>query len=193
MAQHFVHPPNWTWFIVLYFFWPASPVVPTSWQRSCASGAGRATRPSRVWAILALSALVVACAILLTIDLGRPLAFWHMLINTTPGVGGVNFKYWSPMSVGVWALEIFALFALVSMLEALGWIRRLPNFIPIIGSLLGLYLASYTGVLLSVSNQPIWSDTYALGGLFLASALSGAAALLGWLAYSKERPAPTHV
>src|SRR5262249_31780945 len=42
----------------------------------------------------------------------------------------------------------------------------------------GLFLAGYTGVLLSVSNQPVWSDTYALGGLFLASGLSGAGALL---------------
>jgi len=31
-------------------------------------------------------------------------------------------------------------------------------------------------VLLSVSNQPIWSDTWTLGGLFLASGLSVAAA-----------------
>jgi formate-dependent nitrite reductase membrane component NrfD len=46
------------------------------------------------------------------------------------------------------------------------------------GSLVLLFIASYTGVLLSVSNQPIWSDTWALGGLFLASGLSGSAALL---------------
>src|SRR5262249_31113858 len=40
------------------------------------------------------------------------------------------------------------------------------------GSLFGVFLAGYTGVLLSVSNQPVWSDTWALGGLFLASGLS---------------------
>jgi hypothetical protein len=33
-------------------------------------------------------------------------------------------------------------------------------------------------VLLSVSNQPVWSDTWTLGGLFLASGLTGSAALL---------------
>ena len=33
-------------------------------------------------------------------------------------------------------------------------------------------------MLLAVSNQPVWSDTWALGGLFLASGLSGSAALL---------------
>jgi hypothetical protein len=29
-----------------------------------------------------------------------------------------------------------------------------------------------------VSNQPVWSDTWALGGLFLASGLAGSAAML---------------
>jgi polysulfide reductase chain C len=33
-------------------------------------------------------------------------------------------------------------------------------------------------VLLAVSNQPVWSDSWALGGLFLASGLTGSAALL---------------
>jgi hypothetical protein len=33
-------------------------------------------------------------------------------------------------------------------------------------------------VLLAVSNQPVWSDTWTLGGLFLASALCGSVALL---------------
>src|SRR6185312_15208091 len=50
-----------------------------------------------------------------------------------------------------------------------------------VGTLAALFVAGYTGVLLSVSNQPIWSDTWALGGLFLASGLSGSAALIGWL------------
>ena len=52
----------------------------------------------------------------------------------------------------------------------------------VVGSLFGLFVAGYTGVLLSVSNQPVWSDTWALGGLFLASGLSVAAATLTILA-----------
>src|SRR6185312_7108496 len=51
-----------------------------------------------------------------------------------------------------------------------------------VGTLAALFVAGYTGVLLSVSNQPIWSDTWALGGLFLASGLSVAAAALVLLA-----------
>ena len=56
-----------------------------------------------------------------------------------------------------------------------GVVGRVIN---VVGSVFALFIAGYTGVLLSVSNQPVWSDTYALGGLFLASGLSGAAALV---------------
>src|SRR5438067_1628682 len=44
--------------------------------------------------------------------------------------------------------------------------------------ILAYFVAAYTGVLLSVSNQPVWSDGWPLGGLFLASGMSGAAALV---------------
>ena len=117
-----------------------------------------------------------------------------MLVNTTPGDSGLNFKYWSPMSVGAWALAVFSVFAVVSFVDALvrdGKIRlsvarRLSALLAgvvgkvwhVIGAVLGLFIAGYTGVLLAVSNQPVWSDTWALGGLFLASGLTGSAALL---------------
>jgi polysulfide reductase chain C len=102
------------------------------------------------------------------------------------------------MSVGSWALLLFGVFAFVSFIEvrALDGRLRAPvaralahalaggagRVVNVAGALLGLYVASYTGILLSVSNQPIWSDTWALGGLFLASGLGGSAALLAWLA-----------
>jgi polysulfide reductase chain C len=46
-------------------------------------------------------------------------------------------------------------------------------------------------VLIAVSNQPIWSDTWALGGLFLASGLSGSAALLLLLMRYRRDAAPS--
>ena len=54
-----------------------------------------------------------------------------------------------------------------------------------LGSVFALFLCSYTGVVLSVSNQPVWSDSFAIGGLFVASALSGSAALLSLLGRSR--------
>jgi formate-dependent nitrite reductase membrane component NrfD len=60
-----------------------------------------------------------------------------------------------------------------------------------LGAILGLYLAGYTGVLLSVTNRPIWADTTLLGLTFLTSAASTSAALLillgNWNGLSRDR------
>lgn len=193
-AEHFVRAPQWTWYILFYFFFAGlaggSYVVGTLLRLS---GDPRDEPAARI-AFLAAGPLTLVCPILLTIDLQASwLRFWHMLVNVTPGDAALNFKYWSPMSVGVWALTIFGFFVFVSFVDA--WLSRDRPFIPlflnrgfnVLGALVGLYVASYTGVLLSVSNQPVWSDTWALGGLFLASGLSGSAALLALLI--RNRPA----
>src|SRR5262249_31138445 len=145
--------------------------------------------------LVAFPAMIV-CPILLTLDLGRPGRFWHMLVNSR--TWGLNFKYWSPMSVGAWALLVFGFFATLSFIDALvrdGRLRHpaagkfadvmdgaVGRVCMVLGSLAGLFVAGYTGVLLSVSNQPVWSDTWALGSLFLASGLSAGAATLAVLA-----------
>jgi formate-dependent nitrite reductase membrane component NrfD len=48
-------------------------------------------------------------------------------------------------------------------------------------------VAGYTGVLLSVTNRPIWADTALLGLTFLVSAASTSAALLILLAFRRWR------
>lgn len=188
-AEHFVRAPQWTWYILFYFFFAGlaggTYLLATMMRLG---GDPRDEAAARLGFEVSLP-LVVICPILLTADLGAGWSrFWHMLISITPGATGLEFKYWSPMSVGAWALLVFGFFAFVSSVEA--WLlehRRLktpvlPGVIGrafnIVGAIFGLFIASYTGVLLSVSNQPVWSDTWALGGLFLASGLSGAAALI---------------
>ena len=188
-AEHFVRSPQWLWYILFYFFFAGlaggSYAVATMLRLS---GDPRDEAAARVGFLIA-GPLTAICPIFLTADLGVSwLRFWHMLVNVTPGDTGLNFKYWSPMSVGVWALLIFGFFAGVSFLEAWFSLRRgrplapaLNRVFNVVGAIVGIYVASYTGVLLSVSNQPVWSDTWALGGLFLASGLSGSAALMALL------------
>src|SRR5256885_12305281 len=108
-----------------------------------------------------------------------------MMVDVTPGDTGLNLKSWSPMSVGVWALLVFGFFVTVSAVYARmrnrggGIIPMLVNrAVNIIGAIVAIFIASYTGVLLSVSNQPVWSDTRVLRGLFLASGLNRSAAAL---------------
>lgn len=179
LAEHFVRAPDWRWYILFYFFLAglsAGLYVLGSMLRFFGRPADAAAAR---FAFIASFPLLAVCPILLTVDLGQPLKFWHMLIDT--GQGGLNFKAYSPMSLGVWALSLYGACCSVSFLEAwlapgrLGVLGRVVNAL---GVLLALYVCTYTGVLLSVSNQPVWSDAWPLGGLFLASALSGSAALL---------------
>jgi formate-dependent nitrite reductase membrane component NrfD len=201
-AEHFVRAPQWEWYILGYFFFAGL-------SGGCYAlatllrlvGDPRDEAAARI-GFYASFVTVLACPLLLTIDLGAGWTrFWHMLIDVTPGDQGLILKYWSPMSVGAWALLVFGFFATVSALEVFVLDRRdrhvmgdpgrpiagvLGRAFNIAGGILGLFVASYTGVLLSVSNQPIWSDTWMLGGLFLASGLSGSAALIALL--TRYRP-----
>ncbi|MQA84992.1 MAG: polysulfide reductase [Streptosporangiales bacterium] len=193
-AQHFVRPPDWTWYILFYFFFAGlsggSYTIATLFRLR----GERSDEPAARLGYYAAFAALLPCPVMLILDLGRPLRFWHMMWNTTPDAAGFNFVYWSPMSVGVWALLLYGVFATVSFAEALvrdGKIRlplaqgavrlldgTLGKLVIAAGAVVGLFIAGYTGVLLAVSNQPVWSDTWALGGLFLASGMSGSAALL---------------
>jgi polysulfide reductase chain C len=204
-AEHFAGPPQWTWYILFYFFLAGlsggSYVVATLLRLRGDPAQRSAARIGYYVAFLAF----VVCPVLLTLDLGQPQRFWHMLVDTTPGQQAASFKYWSPMSVGAWALVVYGVFVTVSLFAAIagdrvsqgagtGLARLLDgaagNVWAVLGSLVGLFIAGYTGVLLAVSNQPVWSDTWALGGLFLASGFSGSAALLGWLVRFRPEARP---
>lgn len=205
MPQHFVAPPQWEWYIVWYFFLGGlaggAYLIGTLLRLL---GDPRDEGAARLAFLVAFPAMAI-CPLLLTLDLGHPLRFWHMMVNSR--TWALNFKYWSPMSVGAWALLGFGLFATLSFIEALVRDGRLGHPIArgiaavmggalgrvfmVVGALLGLFVAGYTGVLLSVSNQPIWSDTWALGGLFLASGLSVSAATLAILARTRADASAT--
>jgi protein NrfD len=194
----FTRAPHWHWYIVLYFF--LGGLAGGSYFLStliAIVGRPEDMKLARVGFYLAFP-LVLVCGFLLTIDLGRPERFWHMLIGRNTLLP--MFKYWSPMSIGSWALAIFGLFTFISFVGALAdEERRWPAFdrlgvpwsrfrfqVPapiartfeVLGGLFGLYVAGYTGVLLAVTNRPIWSDTPLLGMLFIVSAASTSAALL---------------
>ena len=199
-AEHFAAAPNWEWWILGYFVLggiAGGTYAIATLVRLFGSAADQPL--ARLGYIVSFLALI-PCPILLTLDLGQPLRFYHMLVDVS--AGGLSFKYWSPMSVGSWALLLFGLFTFVSFLGALAesdvrpatGLRALGRGMfatvwGVIGTGLGFFVAGYTGVLLAVSNQAVWSDAgWVLGGLFLASALVGSAALLLALAYWR-RPA----
>jgi formate-dependent nitrite reductase membrane component NrfD len=201
-SEHFSQAPHWEWWILAYFVFGGisggSYAIGTLIR---IFGAPADQRISRVAYIVSFLALI-PCPIFLIVDLGQPVRFLNLLLNMSDG--GPMFKPEVPLSVGVWALPMFGLFSFVSFLGALaeGGTRAVAAFRGfvsgtlgsvwgIIGTALGLFIAGYTGVLLSVSNQAVWSDAgWVLGGLFVASALTGSAmvllALVHWRHVAEE-------
>src|SRR6266516_1339511 len=137
----FTAAPHWRWLIIFYFF-----------VGGVAGGA------------------YFLGGLLLTLDLGRPLRFWHMLFQSA-NLPHLMFKSWSPISFGAWALLLFGACAVLSA-RLLREGTVLAKLVAAVGALLGFFLAGYTGVLLSVTNRPIWADSPWLGALFLASGAS---------------------
>ena len=131
------------------------------------------------------AAAALPCAPLLIADLGRPERFHHMLRI---------FKPLSPMNLGAWTLAGFTPMAVGRAASQAGGGGRLPvvlssltRLIPrgvldVAGSLFGLVLAGYTGVLLAATNVPLWAKSKLLPAVFTASAVSSGAAAVTWAA-----------
>ncbi len=160
--------------------------------------------------------LILVCAVCLIVDLERPERFWHMMLKSEVtkeafaegfpfsragwalAVHAPIFKYWSPMSAGSLGLGVFGICSFASFLAALWpkgwpgpWLFRWPHLIfQIIGCLAGFFIASYTGTLLTASNQPMWSDTPWMAPLFLASAASTSLATMTLIAWWKNLGTP---
>ena len=189
----FTASPHWTWWIILYFFVggiAGGAVMLATLLRLL--GKPEDQPIARLGYYLGLGGAAVS-GLVLTIDLERPLRFWHMLLQSHTGLP--MFKAWAPMSVGVWGLMLFGGFTFLAAAGAAAEEGRLPwprlrilaegtlgRLIGVLASGFGLFIAGYTGVLLAVSNRPIWADSNWLGILFLFSAASTAAAALLLLA-----------
>jgi formate-dependent nitrite reductase membrane component NrfD len=209
----FVADPDWGWWIVSYFFLGgiAAGAYFTATLIDLGAG-GRGVKLVRLGYTLALL-LVLVCGVLLTLDLGKPERFWHMLFKSEvvhqaldagwPGsaagwrlmADAPTLKQWSPMSAGSWGLTVFGVCAFLSTLGALWpagfgtrWLRHgfCARVLQVVGCVAGFFLASYTGTLLSATNQPPSSDTTWVAPLFLASAASTGIAILILLGRSDE-------
>jgi formate-dependent nitrite reductase membrane component NrfD len=134
--------------------------------------------------------LVLLGSLLLVLDLGEQLRAWHLFTRFRPG---------SAMSMGSWILILYALIGIVMI--ALWWadsfdpekikltgLSGLAKVIrparPALGVLswialvLAVVLMTYTGVLLSATNQALWASTFLLPVLFVVSAVFTGSALL---------------
>lgn len=124
--------------------------------------------------------LVIIGVMLLLVDLGQPLRFWHLFLK---------FDVMTPMSLGTWILTLWSMCA-VAMLTL--WVAEYlkiefliaiaPLTVPLswIAFILAILMIAYTGVLLSTTSVALWyGAAVLLPILFVVSAIStGAAALI---------------
>jgi len=186
--------PHWTWFIILYFF-VGGIAGGACFLAAILDWFGRPEdRPVVRTGYYVAAWGAILCGLLLTVDLGKPLRFWHMLFQSE-NFPTIMFKAWSPISFGAWVVLAFGAFSILSALGVMAEEGRLASpalravhrgavgkLVAGISALLGFFLAGYTGILLSVTNRPIWADSPWLGALFLASGASTGAATLILLA-----------
>src|SRR5213596_3538448 len=179
-----VRPPVWTWEIPVYFFVGGlagmSAVIALI---GLIFHQGDLTRTA-MW-IAALGAIL--SPILLIMDLGRPRLFLNMLRV---------FKHQSPMSVGAWILFVFGGCAVPALIALELHVHQIftggfDQFLQIAASLLilgsafwGMFLATYTGVLLGATAIPAWFLHRTLLPIhFGVAGLGSAAALLELLGH----------
>jgi formate-dependent nitrite reductase membrane component NrfD len=198
--------PDWGWYIILYFFIGGLASGLYFIGALASFGGDPRDRAITRFCSLAVFPLVGACGFLLTVDLGQPLRFWHMLIQSER-LPLPMLKYWVPMSLGSWVLALFGVFAATAFVAALvdsgrltndravravAWARSRPRGLQVawmlIGVLLALFFGGYTGVLLVGTNVPLWHHAQLLGAVFLLSAASTAYALLIFVLRRRGEP-----
>lgn len=199
----FTASPHWHWLIVVYFVLGAL-AGGTYFLSAMIDLAGRQgdRQVARLGYFITLP-LLLAIAVVLIVDLSRPDRFWHLFVENH--TLRPMFKAWVPMSTGVWAMPAFGIFALLSAIAAFAEQRRpqwhfaqrlrppglLGMVVAVLGALFALHITGYTGVMLSVLDRPIWSDTALMGLLFIVSAVTMAAALLALSARWSGGETPT--
>lgn len=130
--------------------------------------------------------LAIIGVLLLVIDLGTPIWFWHLFTGFLPV---------AVMSMGTWILVAFLIIAFMMMIlwviegdmnrntakyssNMSATVRRLSGLFSWINVIFAVLLITYPGVLLASTSQPLWSNTYLLPAIFVASAAATGVALL---------------
>jgi len=168
---------TWTWEVPVYF-WLGGIGAGAHIVSAIARALGHTDRAFLRTARYTTLITMILSPVLLIMDLGRPERFYNMLRIV---------KWRSPMSMGTWALTLFAqLTGLVAVSQAaedglLGRgnvVARISDSIParllsVLALPFGFFVGAYTGVLIGATSVPMWARNVVLmGPTFLSSALS---------------------
>ncbi len=192
MPDTYVLPPEWEWPITIALFLAGVAAGTYSVMGLMHWGGDKRDLPVIHRLGFIPMPIMIVVPLLLIYDLGQQGRFLNLLLRNPAASergGFLMFNVNSPMNWGSWAMVIFAAFTAVAFADSLhhsgrirfGWLEPVSHntIVLAVGELFALVVSGYSGVLLSVTNQGVWSDTFLMGGLFVCfSELSGMAVAL---------------
>jgi len=189
MPTRYVLPPEWEWPITIALFIAGIASGAYATMGLIHFAGDRRDQPVAHRLGFIPLPLMLIVPLLLIVDLGQPGRFGNLLFRNpaaTERPGPLMFNPNSPMNWGSWAMVIFGVFAALAFADALhhsgrlrfAWLEPVSHNVIVlaIGELVSIVVSGYSGVLLNVTNQGVWSDTWLMGALFICfSELSGMA------------------
>lgn len=174
-GQPAIHGAHWNWLIIGYFYAGGISGGAAALAAAASVFGGPESTRLRDRAVLVSFAALLPCPVFLILDLGRPGRFLNMVRAFRPS---------SPMSMGTWGLNLFALLETACAAVVVSrWLcgdrmqgsGRAGTVLFAANGVAGLFLAGYTGTLLAATAVPLWARRpELLGPLFLSSAISSA-------------------
>lgn len=181
----YLQAPEWTWLIVVEMFIAAVAAGTYFAYGSMEIGGHREDRRVTHYLGFIPMPLMAIVAIILIVDLGQPGRFLNLLFTSAqaaPERGGpIMWNAASPMSVGTYVLMAFSFFTLVAFVDSVShtgrwreqrWLEPIAHnkIFQAVGGLFALLTGSYSGLLINVTQQTVWTDTILHGALYAAMA-----------------------
>ncbi|MEB3101027.1 NrfD/PsrC family molybdoenzyme membrane anchor subunit [Ferviditalea candida] len=209
---HELSAPGWHWAIMIYFFAAGIAIGSYIFAAFGQLLGSRAERDYSISGYLLGMPLMIVSGLMLILDLHVPdkfIRFFHMMFNPRDGV--LMFKPVSVMSLGSWAILLFSAISALSFIYAVIRMKNLAAKNPLIRLLINLhegpgrniylpigilaagYIGTYTGILLTATQWPVWSATSLIPVLFLASGISTGLAAIVLMKSKKAQEAKDYI
>ncbi len=184
----YLQSPEWTWLLLLEMSVAAVAAGVYFAYGSMEIGGHREDRGvTRRLGFIPLP-LMLAVAVLLIVDLGQPGRFGNLFFTAPSAVpergGPFMLNLASPLWLGTYIITAFGFFTLVAFIDSLmhaGRIRTNDRYEGIahnkifqgVGGLFALLTGSYSGVLINVTQQTVWTDSILHGAMYASMAAFG--------------------
>ncbi|HJV46189.1 MAG TPA: NrfD/PsrC family molybdoenzyme membrane anchor subunit [Bacillota bacterium] len=212
LYEHGLQNPHWHWEITLYLFFAGVAVGSYIFAAFGQLWGSKSDQRHSITGYFFTMPLIALCGILVILDFtvsDKVRAFTRVLWN--PRDLAFNFKPTSMMSMGAWAISVFGIFATISFLYAVIKKYQIESRVPFsklivgfhegsvkkiyltIGILLAGYIGSYTGILLTATQWPIWTHTSVIPLLFVISGVSTGLAVIVLAMTRQKREAEGYI